>query len=220
MYTMAKYLVEPRLIQVMLVNVASIACWSSFWVTLTFLLGGPPYQYSTLYIGLFGLIGVVGVLGGPLFGRFIDRFGPWLSLLVATCCLLALQGIETAAAGINIAVVVIFCVGLNAFRQSQTVSLQTIVFGKLSAGQALGTSAGSKVFLTYGWRAASALSMAFYGWQLLVLLLRGPNCKQSTWFGYEGGFRHQVEQKQTGSATPATQTSSMVERENLQTLQT
>ena len=46
--TMAKYLViEPRLIQAVLINVASIACWASFWVTLTFLLGGPPYHYST-----------------------------------------------------------------------------------------------------------------------------------------------------------------------------
>ena len=72
------------------------------------------------------------MLAGPLFGRFIDRHGPWLSLLVATCCLLVLQGVETAAAGINIAALIVFCVGLNAFRQSQTVSLQTIVFGKVS----------------------------------------------------------------------------------------
>jgi len=84
-----------------------------------------------MYIGLFGLIGVVGVSVGPLFGLFVDRIGPWLSLLVATCCLLILQSVETAAAGIHIAVVVIFCIGLNAFRQSQTVSLQTIVFGKV-----------------------------------------------------------------------------------------
>lgn len=47
-YTMAKYLVtEPRLIQAVFINVASVACWSSFWVTLTFFLGGPPYYYST-----------------------------------------------------------------------------------------------------------------------------------------------------------------------------
>ncbi|KAN0087861.1 Major facilitator superfamily domain containing protein [Tylopilus felleus] len=202
-YTMAKYLVtEPRLLQAVLINVASVACWSSFWVTLTFLLGGPPYNYSTLYIGLFGLIGVLGVLSGPLVERFIDRLGPWMSLLIATCCLLVLQGVETAAAGINIAAVIVFCIGINAFRKSQTVSLQTIVFGKvfaagssndaLSAGQAMGTSAGSRVFLTYGWRAASALSMAFYGWQLFVLFLRGPNCRRSAWFGYEGGFAYQT----------------------------
>lgn len=48
LYTMFQYLVtEPQLVQVVLVNVASVACWSSFWVTLTFLLGGPPYYYST-----------------------------------------------------------------------------------------------------------------------------------------------------------------------------
>ena len=71
----------------------------------------------------------------------------------------------------------------------------------------MGTSAGSKVFLTYGWRAACALSMAFYGWQLFVLLLRGPNCKRYTWFGYEGGFALQMEQKQNDIATPDTQSS-------------
>lgn len=70
----------------------------------------------------------------------------------------------------------------------------------------MGTSAGSQVFLTYGWRAASVLSMAFYGWQLFVLFLRGPNCKRSTWFGYQGGFTYEAEQKQNGTAT---QTSSM-----------
>ncbi|KAG8214841.1 hypothetical protein J3R82DRAFT_10001 [Butyriboletus roseoflavus] len=131
-YTMTKYAVtEPRLIQAVFINIASIACWSNFWVTLTFFLGGPPYNYPTLYVGLFGFIGVVGVLAGPLFRRLSHQYGPWWSLVAATFCLLLLQSVETAAAGINIAVVVIFCIGLNAFRQSQTVSLQTIVFGQV-----------------------------------------------------------------------------------------
>ena len=48
LYTMAKYAVtEPLLIQTALINIASSACFSAFWVTLTFLLGGPPYYYST-----------------------------------------------------------------------------------------------------------------------------------------------------------------------------
>jgi predicted MFS family arabinose efflux permease len=48
LWTMAKFaFTEPLLIQASLVNVASSACFSSFWVTLTFLLGGPPYNYST-----------------------------------------------------------------------------------------------------------------------------------------------------------------------------
>ena len=32
------------------------------------------------------------------------------------------------------------------------------------------------------------LNLAFNGFQLFVLLLRGPHCKQYTWFGYEGGL--------------------------------
>ena len=52
----------------------------------------------------------------------------------------------------------------------------------------MGTSVGTHVFVKYGWRAGAGLNMAFYGFQLLVLLLRGPHCKQYTWFGYEGGL--------------------------------
>jgi predicted MFS family arabinose efflux permease len=46
--TMAKLAVtEPVLIQAALINFGSAACFSNYWVTLTFLLGGPPYHYST-----------------------------------------------------------------------------------------------------------------------------------------------------------------------------
>ena len=46
--SMAKFAVtEPLLIQSCLISITSCACFSSFWVTLTFLLGEPPYNYST-----------------------------------------------------------------------------------------------------------------------------------------------------------------------------
>lgn len=48
LWTMVKYAVtEPILIQACLVQLGSSACFSNFWVTLTFLLGGAPYHYST-----------------------------------------------------------------------------------------------------------------------------------------------------------------------------
>ncbi|KIJ61087.1 hypothetical protein HYDPIDRAFT_42870 [Hydnomerulius pinastri MD-312] len=231
--TMLKYAVtEPKLIQAAFINVASVACWSNFWVTLTFLLGGPPYNYSTLIIGLFSLVGILGIFSGPLVGRLIDRLGPWLAILTATICLLLLQTIETAAGGINIAAVAIFCFGLDAFRQAQTVSLQTIVFSiseearsrlnavltlSLFAGQVIGSSVGSQVFLQYGWRAASALSMAFYGWQLFVLFLRGPNCQQYTWYGYEGGFsiRRKPLLAPNTDCTPTSEAQSVFDTQNL-----
>lgn len=48
LWTMAKFSVtEPVLIQSCIINLLSSACFTNFWVTLTFLLGGPPYFYST-----------------------------------------------------------------------------------------------------------------------------------------------------------------------------
>ena len=38
---------EPRLVQACIVMLASSACFANFWDTLTFLLGGPPYNFST-----------------------------------------------------------------------------------------------------------------------------------------------------------------------------
>ena len=52
----------------------------------------------------------------------------------------------------------------------------------------MGSSVGSYIFLTYGWRAGAGFSMSLYGFQLCILLLRGPQCKRYTWFGYEGGW--------------------------------
>jgi hypothetical protein len=51
---MAKYAVtEPALIQGCLVFFFNCAVFSGFWVTLTFLLGGAPYHYSTYAVVAF-----------------------------------------------------------------------------------------------------------------------------------------------------------------------
>ncbi|KAI0262422.1 major facilitator superfamily domain-containing protein [Gloeopeniophorella convolvens] len=204
LWTMARLAVtEPKLIQASLISMASSACFTCFWVTLTFLLGGSPYNYSTLVIGLFGLVGMFGVSMSPLVGRLIDRLVPWYASLIATIGLLAMQGIYTGAAGINVAAVVIVTIGLDVGRQMQQVSLTTSVYGiseaararlnavlilSLFIGQVMGTSVGTKVFVEHGWRASAGLMLGWTVWQLAILLIRGPHCSRYTWFGYEGGI--------------------------------
>ncbi|TCD65169.1 hypothetical protein EIP91_003025 [Steccherinum ochraceum] len=182
LYSMAKFSVtEPLLIQAMLVSIASMATFTSFWVTLTFLLGGAPYFYSTLVIGLFGLFATT----------------------IASFILILFHAIQTGAGGINIAAVIIVCFGIDVFRQMQQVSLTSSVFGlelgaraRLNAvvlisifiGQVMGTSVGTKVFLQHGWRASAALSLAWSGFCLFIMLIRGPNVSRYTWVGYEGGW--------------------------------
>lgn len=55
-------------------------------------------------------------------------------------------------------------------------------------GQIMGTAVGTEVFIKYGWRPAAALSVAWSGFTLVVMLVRGPHCARYTWFGYEGGW--------------------------------
>jgi len=202
--TMARLAVtEPRLIQACLICMASTACFSCYWVTLTFLLGGPPYHYSTLVIGLFGLLGMTGVSMTPFAGRLIDRLVPWYASLFSTLLLLAMQGTYFGAAGINVAAVVVVTIGLDLGQQMQQVSQMTSVYGisqaaraRLNAvliisifiGQVMGLSVGTKLFIPHGWRASGGLMLGWTTWQLVVLLSRGPHCDRYTWFGYEGGM--------------------------------
>ncbi len=51
----------------------------------------------------------------------------------------------------------------------------------------MGTSVGSKVFTEHGWRADASLNLAFTGFTLLILFLRGPHCPRYSWVGWQGG---------------------------------
>ncbi|CAA7266063.1 unnamed protein product [Cyclocybe aegerita] len=226
-WSMAKLAVtEPVAVQVILVNLGASACFAYFWVTLTFLLGGSPYNYSTLEIGLFGFIGMAGVAGGPLSGRLIDRIHPWHALLFATTLLLFFQAVQTVAGGIHISAVIVACFGLDFLQQVQNVGLVIMIFSisktaisRLNAiymisfyvGQMIGTAVGTKLFVQYGWRAAAIFGMAMYVMQIIALLLRGPHCRQYTWFGYEGGlsFKKVIETTTTTESVEASITVEM-----------
>lgn len=204
-WTMAKYAVtEPVVIQVIIITIGTSAAFSSYWVTMTFLLGGKPYYCSTLAIGLFGIVGLAGVIAGPLSGRIVDRIMPWYAVLISTSLMLLFQAVHTAAGGIHISAVIISSFGLDFLKQVQNVGLLMSMFSvSLSAGsrlnalfvlsfyvgQIMGTSLGTMVFVRYGWRASSALGMGWYAMQIFVLLVRGPHCKRYSWVGYEGGAR-------------------------------
>ncbi|KAK0448015.1 MFS superfamily [Armillaria borealis] len=206
LWSMMKYAVgEPLLIQACLVNLLAAAGFSNFWVTLTFLLGGPPYNYSTLEVGLFGLIGISGVCMTLLANPIFDKLHPWYSAIIGSIIYACFQALLVGAAGIHIASkVVVATVGIDVFCRILQVSLQMLIFSisvdasarlnalfliSLFLGQVMGADVGSRVFLTAGWRAGAGLSLGWTGACLLLLLLRGPHCERNTWFGYEGGFK-------------------------------
>jgi predicted MFS family arabinose efflux permease len=69
-------LTQPLLREAAIIGGMLFGAFSSFWATLVFFLGTPPYHYGARVAGLFGLVGAVGVLFAPWAGRLADRKGP------------------------------------------------------------------------------------------------------------------------------------------------
>ena len=53
----------------------------------------------------------------------------------------------------------------------------------------MGTAVGSLLFTKYGWRPSAAVSLAWAGFMLFAIFLRGPNIPRHRWLGYAGGIR-------------------------------
>ena len=70
-----------------------------------------------------------GVSTSPLLGRLVDRMIPWYATLIATTASVIFYAIQTAADGLNVAVPIIVCFGIDSMRQFQQVSLTTAVLG-------------------------------------------------------------------------------------------
>ncbi|KAF9522312.1 major facilitator superfamily domain-containing protein [Crepidotus variabilis] len=205
LWTMAKYATtEPQLIQGCLIIFAGSAVFAGFWVTMTFLLSGAPYHYTTLDIGLFGLVGMLGVCTAPFVGRAIDGFVPWMATGVAIFLIIVSQAIETGAAKLSVGAVIVSTFVLDVGIQACQISVTTAVFAiapearaRLNAcvvlsiflGQVMGTSVGTQLLVEHSYEVSSGVRLAFCGWQILILLLRGPHVPRKTWFGWKGGMQ-------------------------------
>jgi predicted MFS family arabinose efflux permease len=67
----------------------NFAAFNVLWASLAFQLSGPPFHYSNIEIGLFGLLGVGGVLAANLAGRQADRNGSHQVTVISALCFVA-----------------------------------------------------------------------------------------------------------------------------------
>jgi hypothetical protein len=169
---------------------------------LTFLLAGPPYHYSPLVIGLFGLIGIGAMFFGPLYARLVtDRFVPLLSVVVGDLFCLVGIVISTYTGTFTVAGPVIQALFNDFGMQTAQIANRTAIYAiepkarnrvnvsfMLSTfiGQLIGTAAGNHIYAQGGWIRSGSASVGFIGASLLFCLSRGPY--ETGWVGWRGGY--------------------------------
>jgi predicted MFS family arabinose efflux permease len=165
---------EPVLRLRMAYGMLGMLTFTLLWTSLTFLLSGPPYDYSEGTIGLFGLVGLVGALTAQGAGRLADRglaplatAGFWLAVLAGwVLCDLGGSSLVALIAGLLV---------LDAGVQGQHITNQSIIYALRPEARSRLTTA----YMTANFLAAafgSALASALWdvgGWDAVSLVGAG-----------------------------------------------
>jgi predicted MFS family arabinose efflux permease len=165
---------EPVLRYRCLLGALAFASFNLCWTTLAALLSHPPYGYSLLVIGLFGLLGAAGALGAQPVGRLADMgrqalttrvttalvLVAWLALLLGSHYLpVVVAGVLLLDLGVQ---------GTHISNQSQVYRLcpearsriTTAYMTSFFIGGALGSAAGSAAIGTGGFVAVCGVGVA------------------------------------------------------------
>ena len=146
------------------------AAFSMLWTPLTFLLAGPPYEYSNTTIGLFGLAGAAGAYAANRFGRLADRGLGNLATRVGLLLLLGSWGLMAFGQASVIALLAGILVqdlaiqGVHVTNTSSIYRLRPEARSRLTAGYVtcyfIGGASGSLV---------SSWLYAHFGWPAVVI---------------------------------------------------
>ncbi|KAI9653783.1 MAG: hypothetical protein M1831_005650 [Alyxoria varia] len=199
------------LVQASLVSFCTSACFTSFWTTLTFLLSGPPYHYSTLVIGLFALIGIAAIALGPFYAKlFIDSFVPNVSTLIGLFIYMLGACIGAYTGKVTVAGPIIQALALDAGLQITQIANRSAIYAvephgrnRINTffmlftfiGQLTGTAAGNRLYVKSGWVATGSLNVALIAFAMLLVAVRGPY--EQGWFGWRGGWTIKKRNRQT-----------------------
>ncbi|KAH8732380.1 major facilitator superfamily domain-containing protein [Phaeosphaeriaceae sp. PMI808] len=193
---------HPVLIQACLAGLFCSAPFTSFWTTLTFLLAGEPYHYSSLTIGLFGLIGIAGMVVSPVYSRLVtDRFVPHFTVLFGLSCSLIGICLGTYLGTFSVAGPVLQALLVDFGNQIAQIANRSSIYSiepkrrngvntafmvSVFCGQLIGTAAGNHIYAAAGWIGSGSTSVGFIIVAILVIVVKGP--WEDGWIGWRGGW--------------------------------
>lgn len=121
---------HPILVQACLAGFMTSTIFTSFWTTSTFLLSSPPYNYSSLVIGLFALIGISAMTWGPIFARnFMDKHHPLFSVIVGELICLVGVVVGTYTGRISVAGPIVQALLVDIGLQTSNIANRTAIYG-------------------------------------------------------------------------------------------
>jgi len=160
----------------------AFAVFMMFWTSLTFLLSGPPFNFSVGVIGLFGLAGLAGALAARGAGRLHDRgwsmpaTGVGWALIVITFLFAAVAGESVVLLIVAIVLLDVAVMAVSILNQTRLFAVSYEARSRLNTayvtnnfiGGALGAGAATILWRTGQW---AAVSLAGASISLVALLL-------------------------------------------------
>jgi predicted MFS family arabinose efflux permease len=176
----------PLLRKTALVGGLVFGIFCSFWTTLTFHLGGKPFNYGSDVIGMFGLLAIGGALLAPLFGRLADKGNPVRSQMLSIAMVLVgivLVMLFPLSVTAFVITVLLIDVGVQATQVTNVATIYTLdetAHSRINTaymtsyfiGGALGTFTGIQCWEAGGWQMVT-WQMLLWGTVCLVLVLWG-----------------------------------------------
>jgi len=167
----------PQLRKTALLGALAFGVFCSFWTTLTFQLGGSPFNFKSDIIGLFGILAIAAALLAPLFGKLADKGNPAraqliaISLVLVSIILVKFYPFSVIAFVIS---VLLLDVGVQATQVTNVATIYTLdetAHSRINTaymttyfiGGALGSFVGIQCWNAGGWQMVT--------WQLLIWCL-------------------------------------------------
>ncbi|EGG15055.1 hypothetical protein DFA_09878 [Cavenderia fasciculata] len=168
---------NDQLKQTCFIGACIFSTFCILWTTLSFRLNEEPYEYSSGFIGLFGLIGMAGAIAAPIVGKLSDRTNVHLIMVISILiCVVGYVLLLTLDSHLIAIIAGIFILDLGVqschiTNQSRNLKMSETSRSRINAcymasyfiGGSLGSGICGVIYQHWGWSGSSVVALVFLG---------------------------------------------------------